>query len=88
MVILTITSSGTASIDYTFDFANNAGAHPIDYVDVGMPNSDYEIHSITAEVNEKSIADIEPSQYVKPGVALGLGPDAIPAGGPGRFTAT
>ncbi|MGD0006250.1 MAG: hypothetical protein ABSE06_18715 [Anaerolineaceae bacterium] len=83
MVTITITSGGTASIDYTFDFANNAGAHPIDYVDVGMPNSDYDIQSITADVNGVSISDVQPSQYVKPGVALGLGTNSIPAGGSG-----
>jgi hypothetical protein len=83
VVTITITSGGTASIDYTFDFANNAGAHPIDYVDVGMPNSDYDIQSITADVNGVSISDVQPSQYVKPGVALGLGTNSIPAGGSG-----
>lgn len=82
-VTVTITSDGTATIAYTFDFSNNAGAHPIDYVDVGMPNSNYDIHSITADVNGENISDIQPSQYVKPGVALGLGANSIPAGGSG-----
>lgn len=83
VVTITVTSGGIATIDYTFDFANNAGAHPIDYVDVGMPNSNYDIHSITADMNGVSISDVQPSQYVKPGVALGLGTNSIPAGGSG-----
>lgn len=83
VVTITITSGGIATIDYTFDFANNAGAHPIDYVDVGIPNSNYDIHSITADVNGVSISDVQPSQYVKPGVALGLGTNSISAGGSG-----
>ena len=78
-----INANGTATIDYTFNFSNNAGAHPIDYVDVGMPDANYDIKTITADMNGKSITDIQPSPVVKPGVALGLGPLAIPAGGTG-----
>jgi hypothetical protein len=80
VVTVMINPDGTAAIDYTFDFSNNPGAHPIDYVDVGMPNSNYDIHSITADVNGVAISDIQPSPYVKPGVALGLGTNSIPAG--------
>jgi hypothetical protein len=75
-----INPDGTATIDYTFNFSNHSGAHPIDYVDVGMPNANYDIHSITADVDGVSISDIQLSPYVKPGVALGLGSKSIPAG--------
>jgi hypothetical protein len=78
-----INPDGTATIDYTFNFSNKSGAHPIDYVDVGMPDSNYDIHSITADVNGQKITDIQPSPVVKPGVALGLGPGSIAAGGSG-----
>jgi hypothetical protein len=80
VVTALINTNGTATIDYTFNFSNHSGAHPIDYVDVGMPNSQYDIHSITADVNGKRITDIQPSPVVKLGVALGLGPLSIPAG--------
>jgi len=82
-VTVTVTTNGTATIDYTYTFSNNAGAHPIDYVDVGMPaNSAYSLSNITADVDGKAITDIQNSQYVS-GVALGLGGNAIPAGGSG-----
>ena len=80
---VTIMSDGTATIDYAFSFINDAGAHPIDYVDVGMPNSNYDLNRATADVNGAPISDIQNSQYVTPGIALGLGGNAIPAGGSG-----
>jgi hypothetical protein len=71
---------GTATIEYTFVFTNDTGVSPIDFVDVGVPNSNYDLSTITADVNGQPITNIEPSPYVKPGVALGLGNNAIPPG--------
>jgi hypothetical protein len=73
---------GSLTIDYTFTFQNDAGAHAIDYVDVGMPNANYDLGSIRADVDGRTISDIQPSPYVKPGVALGLG-SAMISGGAG-----
>jgi len=82
-VTVTITSNGTATIDYAYSFNNNAGAHPIDYVDIGMPNNNYLLTNITADVNGTAITDIQYSTVVNPGLTLGLGGNAIPAGGSG-----
>ncbi len=82
-VTVFLNSDGTASIEYVIEFKNNTGADAIDYVDIGMPNGSYDIKSITAEINGKKITDIERSPYVNPGVALGLGSNAIPASGSG-----
>jgi hypothetical protein len=76
-------ADGTLSIDYTFVFQNDPDASPIDYVDVGIPNSNYDLSSITADVDGWPITDIQPSQYVDPGVALGLGSRSIPSGATG-----
>jgi len=80
-------ADGTLSIDYTFVFQNDPGASPIDYVDVGIPNSNYDISKITADVDGWPITDIQPSQYVDPGVALGLGSRSIPSGESGTVHA-
>jgi len=80
-------ADGTLSIDYTFVFQNDPGASPIDYVDVGIPNSNYDISSVTADVDGWPITDIQTSQYVSVGVALGLGARAIPAGTTGTVHA-
>lgn len=71
---------GTATIEYLFVFRNDPGASPIDYVDVGMPSNSYDLNSITATIDGKTITDIEDSPYVEYGFALGLGENAIPAG--------
>ncbi len=82
-VTVTITPNGTATLDYTYSFNNNAGAHPIDYVDIGMPNNYYFLSSINADVNGIAITDIHYSTVVNPGLTLGLGGNAIPAGASG-----
>jgi len=77
---------GTASIDYVFEFTNDAFASPIDFVDVGLPNSNFEVSSISADVDGRPITDISRSGYqgIGTGVAVGLGRDAIQPGTTGR----
>ena len=75
---------GTSSLDYYFLFNNDSGASPIDYVDVGVPNENYDLGSAYAEVNGTQLSDIQESPYVKPGVAVGLGSNAIQPGESGR----
>ncbi|MDK2980015.1 MAG: hypothetical protein PWQ55_362 [Chloroflexota bacterium] len=78
-----IETDGTITIEYYYKFQNAGGAHVIDFVDIGMPgNSTYQLSDITANVDGKPITDISDSPYVD-GVALGLGANAIPAGGSG-----
>ncbi|MEN8172474.1 MAG: hypothetical protein ABFS03_06290 [Chloroflexota bacterium] len=71
---------GTISLDYTFVFSNSPDAAAIDFVDVGLPNNNYQIESISAEIDGNSITDITISPYVTHGVALGLGDQAIKPG--------
>lgn len=75
-------TDGTMSIDYVFVFANDPSASPIDYVDVGLPNSNFDTDSISADVNGFTILDISSSgfQGSGSGVALGLGSRAIKPG--------
>ncbi|MEJ2599867.1 MAG: hypothetical protein P8Z00_16150 [Anaerolineales bacterium] len=77
---------GTASIDYVFNFSNDNFASPIDFVDVGTPNSDFDINSVSADVNGNSISDISKSEYQGngSGFAVGLGQYAIRPGTSGR----
>ncbi|HEX6304677.1 MAG TPA: hypothetical protein VFZ76_10845 [Anaerolineales bacterium] len=71
---------GTLSLDYLFVFNNDPGASPIDFVDVGLPNDNYDRNTVFADVDGRPINDIEESPYVDYGVALGLGGNAIPPG--------
>lgn len=73
---------GTASLAYEFIFTNDRSASPIDYIDVGLPNSNFNVNSISADVNGIPITDISRSGYQGDGVgvALGLGSNAIRPG--------
>ncbi len=55
-------ADGTESLDYTFNFTNQPGAHPIDYVDVGMPNGNFDMSTVTADVNGSRV-DVSQSDY-------------------------
>jgi hypothetical protein len=80
-----INKDGTATIEYTYDFVNRPGAPVIDYVDIGVPNNNYDIRSVTGDVDGKALSDFQPSDYVKPGIAVGLGRYAIQAGSSARL---
>lgn len=78
-------ADGTLSLDYTFTFANDPGAHPIDFVDLGLPNDRYDFQSIAAWVNgqpAKVTRDYQGEGCC--GVAIDLGANAIPAGKTGQ----
>ncbi|MBI9046837.1 MAG: hypothetical protein JEZ06_20290, partial [Anaerolineaceae bacterium] len=79
-----INSDGTIDIEYIIDFYNDTSADPIDYVDIGLPNSNYSISGITAKIDGKNVNHIANSQYVSPGIELGLGADSIQPGDTGR----
>ena len=81
---LYINADGTYSIDYLFIFVNDPSGPTIEYVDVGVPNSNYDLNSVVAYANGVELSDIEESPYVQPGVAVGLGAQSIPAGQSGE----
>ncbi len=79
-----VNEDGSLSIEYWIDFYNQPGAHEIDYVDIGLPNNNYVLNTIVADIDGTPITDIEKSDYVDTGVALGLGSNAIQPGERGR----
>jgi hypothetical protein len=78
---------GTVSIDYVYVFQNDPAGHVIDYVDIAMPNSNFDENSVTADVNGNQLTDISRSGYQGSGsgVAVGLGGYSIPPGGTGTL---
>ena len=86
-VVVTVNKDGTVSLDYTMTFVNDSGAHAVDIVDIGMPNDNYDLNSITAEINGVSIKKITRSDVVYPGISLYLQSNEIPAGGTGKVHA-
>ncbi len=83
-------SDGTLSLDYTFNISNNPSGHVIDFIDLGLPNSNYSESNITASINGNPVSDISSSGYQGLGccgVAIGLGQYSIASGSSGTFNA-
>ncbi|MBN1427719.1 MAG: hypothetical protein JXB07_04985 [Anaerolineae bacterium] len=68
---------GTLALDYTFIFTNNPNAHAIDFVDVGLPNSNFAFDDITADVNGHPVEISSDYQGNGSGIAVDLGDNAI-----------
>jgi len=81
-----VEDDGSLSLWYYIQFQNSANADPIDFVDIGMPSSSYNLASIQAEIDGKTINKIESSPYVPNGFALALESDSIPPGQSGLVT--
>lgn len=77
-------SDGSQSLDYTWIFTNEPNAHPIDFVDVGMPNDNFDTNTIKADVDGVPVS-ISSSDYQGDGsgFAIVMGSKTIPAGGTG-----
>jgi hypothetical protein len=75
-----LNSDGSVSLDYQLTFSNQAGAHVIDFIDVGLPNINYRYNTITADVNGNPVAVSTDYQGSGSGVAIDLGAQAIQPG--------
>ncbi len=84
-VVVFVNSDGSISLDYTITFKNLPGRDAIDIVDIGMPNSNYDLNSISAEIDGQRATLIRPSEYVNPGVEIHLGNYAIEPGQTGTL---
>jgi hypothetical protein len=82
---LTVRADGKVELRYAITFTPEPGSHPVDIVDIGMPNEDYELSSARAAIAGARIDDIRRSEYVKPGVEVHLGANAIPPGESGTL---
>jgi hypothetical protein len=72
---------------YTFTFTNVPGAHPIDYVDVGLPSWRFNENEIEAQANGQSVR-VSTSDYQGSGsgVAIVMGSQTIQPGQTGTVT--
>lgn len=77
MVHVYLNADGSMSLDYLITFVNDPGAHIIDFVDLGLPNSNYDFGSITADVDSVPVAITSDYQGNGTGVAVNLGQKAI-----------
>ena len=74
-------SDGTMSLDYLFTFTNQPSGHTIEFVDVGMPNGNFDFNSITADIGGNSLSISHDFQGTgSDGFAVEMGSYAIPPG--------
>ncbi len=85
LVDVYVNQDGTIDIIYDLTFAPDPGSHPIDVVDVGLPNDSYRLSDIRASIDGVPLTNIEESPYVKPGIAVDLGSHAIQPGQTGTL---
>lgn len=74
-------SDGTLALDYQLTFTNQPGGHPIEFVDVGMPNGNFDLSTVRADINGNRLSvssDFQGSGG--DGFAVEMGQYAIPPG--------
>lgn len=79
-------SDGTSSLDYYLTFTNQPSGHAIEFVDVGMPNGNFDFNSIQADINGQPLSvssDFQGSGG--DGFAVEMGSNAIPPGETGTI---
>jgi hypothetical protein len=77
-------ADGTLALDYQLTFTNDPNGHPIDFVDMGMPNGNFDMSTVSADVAGQAV-DVSTSDYqgTGSGFAVVMGSQTIPAGGTG-----
>jgi hypothetical protein len=74
-------SDGTMSLDYLFTFTNQPGGHAIEFVDVGMPNGNFDFNSIQADIDGNPLSVSSDFQGTgSEGFAVEMGTHTIPPG--------
>jgi hypothetical protein len=82
-------SDGSLTLFYTFVFQNDPSGHVIDFVDVGLPNGNYNDYDISASIDGQPADYVSSSEFQGEGgygVAVALGSKGIPPGGSGTVT--
>ena len=59
VVNVTWNADGSESLDYVMAFSNNPSGHTIDYVDMGMPNSHFDMNTVQAFITADRISDFK-----------------------------
>ena len=79
-------ADGTLTLYYYMAFQNDPNGRAIDFVDLGLPTTQYKLSNIKAEINGVQMPEVNDSAYVQ-GAELALGKYAIQPGEAGIVTA-
>lgn len=80
---VTVLPDGTTRIVYDITFENHGS--PIDVVDIGTPNDDYDLSQMVASIDGHPLTDIRTSTYIDTGVEVHLEDYVIFAGDGGTL---
>jgi len=77
-------ADGTEALDYQLTFTNDSSGHPIDFVDMGMPNGNFDMNTVKADVAGQAV-DTSTSDYqgTGSGFAVVMGGQTIQPGASG-----
>lgn len=73
-------SDGTLALDYQLTFTNQPGGHPIEFVDVGMPNANFDLGTVRADIDGNPLSVSSDFQGSGDGFVVEMGRYAIPPG--------
>lgn len=85
VVVVTVNPDSSLDIDYKITFECSTAGDAIDVVDIGFPTDDYELDSVTADIDGAPLTDIRESEYIKTGVEIHLGSHSISPGETGTL---
>lgn len=80
-----INQDASIDLEYELTFTCDPGADPIDIIDVGMPHGNYDLSSVTADLDGMPLSDIRESEVLRDGVEVHLGRSAIRPGRQGTL---
>ncbi|MGC8873959.1 MAG: hypothetical protein ACP5SI_05860, partial [Chloroflexia bacterium] len=80
MVDVWVERDGSAQLEYWLTFALEADSGPLNLVDLPLPNADYDLDRIWADVDGKPIGYIQISEKLPAGIGIGLYQAAIQPG--------
>ena len=76
---VTVNPDASVKMAYRIEFRCNAGAHAIDFVDVGLPHGDYDTSNMAARIDGESLpGPFNSSEYVEHGVEVPVSPPIQP----------
>ncbi len=79
-------SDGTASIEYYIDFVNSSSGPTMEYIDIGLPNKNFDLASVSADVNGIPVQVVNGDpDFIPIGVTAELGAQSIAPGQSATF---
>ena len=81
--VVEVNRDASITIRYAITFRNQG--QPIDVIDVGLPDGQYDLNGVKADLDGAPLTDIRPSSYLQYGVEVHLGDKSIAAGSEGTL---